>query len=198
MKYSDYVRKEFSDLNFPVFTMADARLALEGRSIGKGYLDLMMHNLVKKREIIRITTGVYTFHKDVAAAGFAFRPFYYGMESALSLRGISDQGTNMVVMTVKNVRAGMRSFDGRNYRVQRIKAEHMFGYDLLKYGDFWIPVSDPEKTLVDMAAIGEHVAETVLESLKKALDKKKLIGYLDYYNINVATKIKEMLGTNLY
>ncbi|EQD50004.1 transcriptional regulator [mine drainage metagenome] len=193
MKYIEDVRDRFSGTSFPVFTIEDARLALKGKNVGNGYLSLMLHNMSRSGEITRITRGVYTFHKDVVVAGFAFRPFYYGMESALALRGLSDQGTNLVVMTARNVRTGTRSFEGRNYRIQRIGKDLMFGYGVIKRGGYWIPVSEPEKTIIDMVSLGQHVSEPVRKALKKIVDRKKLVSYLKSYGNPVAAKTMEVL-----
>lgn len=178
MKYIEYVKREFSRPEFPAFTVADVRLSLEGKGLSDAYLNLMLHNLFKSGKAWKITRGIYTFHNDVAVVGFAYRPFYYGMESALALRGFSDQGVNLVVMTARNVRTGVRSFIGRNYRVHRIAKDRMFGYSLLKYGGYWMPVSDAEKTVIDMIESGDHIAESAMAAIKKVLNKKKLAAYL--------------------
>lgn len=194
MKYLSYVKEKFSGTDFPIFTVADIRTALKRGGISADYTNLLLHDLAKKGITTRVTRGVYTFHKDIAVVGFAFSPFYYGLESALSLRGISDQGTNMVVITARNVRTGIRTFAGRNYRIQRIGEQYMFGYSMLRYGDYWVPVSDPEKTLIDMAAIGVQVTDEELESLRKLINKRKLTEYLKRYDDPVLIDSIKALG----
>ncbi|EQD66731.1 transcriptional regulator, partial [mine drainage metagenome] len=80
----------------------------------------------------------------------AFLPFYYGLEDALSLRGFWEQETNPVIITPRKVRNGVRQFDSRNYVVRRIDRKMFFGYTFVNYEEFYIPVSDTEKTLIDL------------------------------------------------
>lgn len=188
----------FSKDEYPVFTSKDAALAMKAKGISLGYLNLMLHNLVEQGRITRITKGVYTFHDDAAVVGFAFQPFYYGLESALWLRGISGQGANFVVMTPRSVRSGIRDFKGRNYRVQKIRPSMVFGYGLVRYGRVWLPVSDIEKTVVDMVCLGHHISEELLPSIKKAIDKRALKEYLKRLGIDKqhsSPEINALLGS---
>ncbi|MEM0202299.1 MAG: hypothetical protein QXR73_03925, partial [Candidatus Micrarchaeaceae archaeon] len=82
MKYVNYVMEKLSKPEFPVFTVSDVKLLLRDRKISANYLYLMLHNLLKKNKIKRITKAIYTFHDDVVVVGFAFQPFYYGLEDA--------------------------------------------------------------------------------------------------------------------
>ena len=181
MKYITRVRQAFSKNDFPTFTMSDIRLLLKSNGVSYAYVRLMLHNLIKKGEIIQLTKGIYTFHHDVVVVGFAFRPFYYGLEDALMLRGLSGQGTNFIVMTTQNVRTGVRTFSGRNYVINRIRSEHFFGYDLIKYGEFWIPVSDVEKTVIDMIHFNGGIRDELWPGILKVLKMKKLREYLKGY-----------------
>ena len=74
--------------------------------------------------------GVYTFHNDITVVGFAFKPFYYGLENALTILKLWDQNTNPVVITWKNVRAGERKFGDGNYLVQRLAGNDSSGTSL--------------------------------------------------------------------
>jgi hypothetical protein len=55
--------------------------------------------LLRSGRIYKITRGSYTFYDEVQYAGFAFQPFYYGLEDALSLLGLWKQETNPVIIT---------------------------------------------------------------------------------------------------
>lgn len=182
MRYISYLRGRFSKSDFPIFKLSDLKLAFSEKRIKDDYLYLMVHNLEKKGEIERITRGIYTFHDDVTVVGFAFQPFYYGFEDALSTRGISLQGTNPTVVTVRNVRQGRREFKGRNYIIRRIPANLLFGYEILKRGDFWIPVSDLEKTVLDMMYFDNYIRDELWPGILKALDMKRLNEYLKRYD----------------
>jgi predicted transcriptional regulator of viral defense system len=194
MKYMDSVVNIFDRDAYPVFSINDVKTVLKQKQIGTGYLHLMLHNMLLKKRIARITRGMYTFHDDAVVAGFAFAPFYYGLESALWLIGISGQGTNYVVMTSRNVRTGTRSFKGRNYRINRVKGNQMFGYGLLKYGKFWIPVSDLEKTIIDMLYFNNHIDEELWPDILRRLEMKKLKEYLKGYKPEFRNRVLELVG----
>ncbi len=189
MKYIDAVRSMFSGEAFPVFTMRDLKIALSDKGISAGYLRLLVHTLLSNDEITRITRGVYTFYNNAFVSGFAFKPFYYGTECALSMRGISTQMTNPVTITTRNVRPGVRTFRGRNYLIRRIDKKYFFGYELLKYGSFWMPVSDIEKTVIDMIYFGDGIRDELLDGINKSIDRKKLNGYLKRYSKGFREKV---------
>ncbi len=177
MKYADTLKTAFSTADYPVFTFRDAELALKKKGIGGGYLRLMLHKYYASGIIKRVTKGVYTFHDDAIVAGFAFQPFYYGLESALGMLGVSLQGSNNVVMTTRNVRTGTRSFAGRNYSIMRIKPNVLFGFSTIKVGSFWVPVSDLEKTVIDMLYLNVPVREELYAGIAVRIDKKRFFEY---------------------
>ncbi len=189
MKYIKYVREHFKDPKFPVFTLYDLRTALRLEGISDAYLKRLVNSLMKKEEITRITRGVYTFHDDVTVAGFAYRPFYYGMEDALSIRGLSEQGTNPYIMTTKNVRTGVRTFKGRNYVIRRIPERMFFGYELLQYYNFWIPVSDVEKSFIDMLYFEKNIRDELLAEIIPKISMSKLRDYLKGYDKSFSKKV---------
>lgn len=193
MKYMSYLKSRFSKPDFPTFKLSDLRLAFSQKRIKDNYLYLMVHNLEKRGEIRRITRGIYTFHKDVSVVGFAFSPFYYGFEDALSIRGISLQGTNPIVVTLRNVRQGRRVFAGRNYIIRRIPANLLFGYNVVKRGSFWIPVSDIEKTIIDMMYFDNHIRDELWPDILKELDMKLLNEYLTHYKKEFRAKMLKVI-----
>ncbi|MCX6799515.1 MAG: hypothetical protein NTW59_05480 [Candidatus Diapherotrites archaeon] len=142
---------------------------------------------------MRVARGFYSFQTDPALAGFAFSPFYYGLQEALSLRNLWEQETNPVIITPKKVRPGLRSSMGANIVVRRISRKMFFGFGMVKYYDFWLPVSDPEKTLIDFAYFRERLPEEALREIKKSLDKKKLRGYLKKTPFLTRKKVEKML-----
>src|SRR3989344_5858572 len=162
----------------PVVTRQDLLRLLAKAGASKGYLNLTIHNLLKKGAIKRITRGAYTAFDDVQLAGFAFRPFYYGLQDALSLRNLWEQETVPVIITPRKVRSGIRQFEGANYLIRRIERRMFFGSELIKYGGFWIPVTDAEKTLIDFAYFNEPLPKEALRELRRRIDRKKLASYL--------------------
>lgn len=178
MKLTSEIQKRFSGIDHPVFKSQELDLL----GIDSGYKKRLVHLMTSDKRITRITRGVYTFHKDSNVVGFAFSPFYYGLEDALTLRKVSVQGTNPVVVTVRNVRQGRRSFNGRNYIVKRIPQNLFFGYGMIKAGEFWVPVSDLEKTVIDMLYLQKGIRDELWAAIAKKLDRKRLDGYLKRYS----------------
>ncbi len=193
MKYLSDVRAILSGQGFSVFSIKDLRIILKARGAGNAYAHTLLHNLSSKGEIIRITRAIYTFHKDVRVVGFAFEPFYYGLEDALSIRGVWEQGANPVIITYRKTRIGPRSFMRRNYSVHRISKKHFFGFELVKYGEMWIPVSDVEKTIIDFAYFGHYLRPDVLRSLSKDVDIAKIKRYLKAYDARFSRKVMALL-----
>ncbi|MCL4380912.1 hypothetical protein M1141_01405 [Candidatus Marsarchaeota archaeon] len=193
MKYMQKVISTFKGPDYPVFTINSMRILLKKEKIGKAYLYLLLHNMFKKRLITRITNGIYTFHDDAVVAGFAFEPFYYGLECALWLRGISGHGTNYIIMTSRNIRSGLRSFKKRNYIVHRINNKYMFGYELLNYGDFWIPVADIEKTFIDMVYYKHVIRDELAYAIAKQINRKRLKAYAAKYPSGFSAKVANQL-----
>jgi len=192
MKYVKEVRQRFR--NASVFTISDLKVFLKPRGISNAYLYLLVHNLLAKSEAERITKGVFTFKDEVQTVGFAFQPFYYGLQDALSLRNLWEQETNPIVITPRRVRVGLRSFKGRNYLVRRINRKMFFGFEMLKYGDFWIPVSNAEKTLIDFAYFNEPLDKNALKELKRLTRKNVLKDYLKHCPQKTKEKVNQMLN----
>jgi len=176
MRYIKELREHFK--NRVVFTISDLKIFLKPKGISRGYLHLLLHNLISKGEIKRITKGVYTFRDEIEVVGFASEPFYYGLQEALSLKNLWEQETNPVVITPRKVRSGIKNFEGKNYVVKRINRKMFFGFEWFKYEDFWIPVSDAEKTLIDFIYFKESLDMETLKEIKRRLDEKRLRAYL--------------------
>ncbi len=189
MKYIKGIRERFDSPNFPVFKARELRTM----GVGTEYSKRLVHILLSRKEITRITRGVYTFHSNLNVVGFAFAPFYYGLEDALRIRGLSGQGTNPMVVTSRNVRAGIRQFKGSNYLVFRIDKRFFFGYDLVKVGNFWLPVSDLEKTVIDMVHFNGMIRDELLPGIIKALDRKRLNDYLKRYKPSLRNKVLDLV-----
>ncbi len=145
-----------------------------GKKAKRGYLDLLVHQLVKGKRLFRIRNGVYSFSDDTQLAGFAFQPFYYGLQDALSLHGLWEQETNPVVITTRKVRNGIRKFGDSNYVVRRISKRLFFGFESLKYGEYWVPVSTIEKTLIDLVYFKQYLPPDLKIEFRKRCDRKRL------------------------
>jgi predicted transcriptional regulator of viral defense system len=197
MKYIEYVRKNFSDAGFPVVKLIEIKTALKSKGISDAYLKRIVNYMMHRGELKKITRGVYTLHDDITVVGFAFQPFYYGLENALTIRKLWEQGTNPIIITPRKVRSGVRKFSDSNYVVQRVDDSLFFGYELVKYYDFWIPVSDLEKTLIDFFYFRHYLREDVLKELKRKISKEKLNGYLKRYTPNFKKSFLEQAKIKL-
>jgi len=187
MKYLKKFREHFS--KWPSFTSRDAMLFLSQMGASKGYSWLLLINLTKKGEIRKLKRGVYTFGTDPMLAGFAFSPSYHGLQDALSVLDLWDQETNTVIITPRKVRAGMREMLGGKVLVRKISRKMFFGFSTIKYFDYWIQVSDVEKTLIDFVYYREALQPQVLEEIKKRIDRNKLSGYLQRCPLKLRKKV---------
>ncbi len=191
MKYIKLLKEEFSKWDKPIFNVTDLNMI---PGLSNSYRRLMIHNLFRKGFISKVTRGVYTFHRDASVLCFAFSPSYYGLENALTIRGLSLQGTNPIIITPRNVRTGVRTFIDRNYVIYRIKPEFFFGYELVKREELWIPVSDLEKTIIDMAYFGKVIRDELWRNILPSLDMKRLRLYLEKYTPQFRDELLASVG----
>ena len=98
------------------------------------YVKLFMHLQTKRHGLLKIGKGKYTFIRNDATVGFAFTPFYYGMEHALTIHGLWTQMTNPVIITTGKAVPGIREAAGYRIVVRRIAKRMFFGIEYLKYG----------------------------------------------------------------
>jgi predicted transcriptional regulator of viral defense system len=183
-KIKDFIGKT------PVFLSKDIERIVKD----KNYAHLILNKLTKKEKIFRLTKGFYSTFNDPTFSVFCFKPSYLGLYEALSLRNLWEQEVNTTIITIKKVRTGVRKILGTNVIIKRIKPEYFFGFDYIKYGNFYIPVSDLEKTLIDLVYFKEPLTWQILRNLKNKIDKKKMLKYLKSYPKNfqklVLDKIK--------
>jgi predicted transcriptional regulator of viral defense system len=173
----------------PVFRVIDIELLVGNRN----YAHLILHKLTKKEEIKRVIKGWYSLYEDPIVSVFCFKPAYIGLQEALSLHNLWEQETNVVIITTKKVRAGIREIFGNNVILRRIKPKYFFGFDLLNYENFFIPVSDIEKTLIDFVYFNETLTKETLIEIIKHIDKQKLIEYLKKYPSKFRLKVKKLV-----
>ncbi len=176
----------------PTFSIQDAGRLFPKTS--RAYLALMLHNLWKKNRIFRISRGIYSFHDDTTAAGFAFSPFYYGLQNALSIHGLWEQETNPVILTPRRVRTGLRVFAGANYLVRHMGRPLFFGFDMMQYSGLWVPVSDVEKTFIDLVHFRQPVSDELLAEFRGRLDKKKMEKYIARCPARLAKQVRVRLA----
>ncbi len=193
MKYTAIFHTRFRER--PYFTIRDARLFLSQKGISSGYLRVMIHSWLQKGKLHRLGKGVYTFHDELDLAGFVFQPFYYGLHFALTHHGIWDQATNPVVVTTKLVRPGIRVVLGQNVLVRRIAKKLFFGFALTRIGDYWLPVSDVEKTFLDMIYFRQKMTPEVRAAFQSRFDKKRLQTHLRKFPRWVQNRVPKILAS---
>ncbi len=174
----------------PVFRARDVELLVKDRK----YALLMLHNLAKRGELNRITRGWYSVHQDPIITVFALRPAYIGLQEALSLRNLWEQETNVVVVTSGKAKPGLRTVSGENVIVHRIAPKYFFGFDHIPYGEFHVPVSDVEKTLIDLVYFDESPGRDILRKIGRKADGKVLSKYLERYPKSFVQRFRKKLS----
>jgi predicted transcriptional regulator of viral defense system len=174
----------------PVFRARDVELLVGD----PGYALLMLHNLEKRGEVHRVSRGWYSKGDDPVVSVFTLAPSYLGLQEALSLRGLWEQETNVVVVTSGMAKPGVRTVLGSNVVVRRIDPRYFFGFDQLSYGGFSVPVSDFEKTLIDLVYFRESPGGDFVRRLAKKADRRVLGGYLRLYLEAFRSKFKEAVA----
>ncbi len=160
-----------------MFTTGDARRFLIKLGADESYIRLMLHYLVESGDLYSIGKGAYTFHRNEVAIGFKFRPFYYGLQYALTIRKIWTQQAVPVIVTTGRANPGARGIMGTRVILHRIDRARFFGFEYVNYGGVFVPVSDVEKTLIDFNYYHIKLSEETLESIRKEIDKVKLLEY---------------------
>jgi predicted transcriptional regulator of viral defense system len=161
------------------------------------YAKLLISNLIKKGKIRKVGKGVYTKHNESAFAVFAFKPAYLGLQSSLSYLGLWEQETIPVILTTKKVRRGIRSILGSNVLVRNIDKRYFFGFDLVKEGNFYLPYSDLEKTVIDLVIFNEKIELKALKEIKKRINLEKLNTYLRRYPQSLKDKVKKHISLKI-
>ncbi len=194
MKYVKAFLKYFKV--FPTFTAKDAKLFLKKNGAGSDYYKVFMHNMIKSGNVFSVGRGHYTLHDDPVVAGFAFSPFYYGMEMALTHYKLWDYMTPISIVTTNRVRKGSIELLGRNASVRRIQKEKFFGYSMVYYkDDIYIPMADIEKTLIDSVYFHSRFNKGVYVAIAEKIDRKRLARYLKHYNNIIKKQVSDLLKT---
>jgi len=173
-KYIDRVREYLRKT--PVANMSSISALLPDRN----YAYVVVNHLLKRGEMRRITKGHYTVYEEPSLLVYCLKPAYLGLQDAMSFHDLWEQETNPIVITARKVRTGVREVLGQNVWVRRISPKYLFGYEYLSSGEFLLPVSDVEKTLVDMVYFGEIRKDTA-KRFRGKINQKKLRGYLKKY-----------------
>lgn len=173
-----------------------ARLVKSKKNAGQ-YTKQLVRNLLLKGRIKWLAKGYYTIHDDPSLAVFCFAPAYLGLQDALSFHGAWEQETIPVIITSRRVRPGMRRIIGTNVLVRRIDRKYLFGFDYCEQGEFHLPYSDLEKTLIDMLYFKENLSDGTIKAVAKGLDRKKLESYLRKYPKAFRERVRALMPSTL-
>ncbi len=176
-----------------VFTVKDVKRFLVSNHANPDYAYTILHILKKRGKIHRIIKGYYSKYDDPMVITYCIKPSYIGLENALSLHGLWEQETNVILITPRRLRGGVREVVGTNVVVHHISKKHFFGYEYIDYYDLKIPVSDTEKTFIDWIYYYDWIDDDLLRVFSKKMNKKKVKEYLKSYDKKFARKVLGLL-----
>jgi hypothetical protein len=172
--------------DFKTFTFNDVRIALRDRhnNISDKTIQVTLSRMAKSKGIYPVIKGVFSLERKDEIVGFAFAPFYYGGLAALMIRDLVDNQVKMEIMTTRRVKKSFITVYNGDSKVilHHIPKKYYFGFEDLKYGNIVVPVSNPEKTLIDMFYYKEKLSPHDYEGIVKGIRKEILEEYLTYYD----------------
>lgn len=178
----------------PVVNYRSIEMIVRNKKNVKQYTKQIIRNLLLKGKIKKLAKGYYTIHDNVNLSFYCFKPSYFGLQDALSHHNLWEQETIPIIITVRKVRNGIRKILGLNVMIRRMFPKYFFGFEYQRDGDFYFPVSDIEKTLIDMVYFNQYMDNETLEEFKKRIDKKKLKSYLKRYPKKIVSKVNKLLS----
>ena len=167
------------------------RLINSKKKVGQ-YSKQLIRYLILKGKIKKLAKGCYTIHNEISLAAFCFKPSYLGLQDALSIHNLWEQETIPVIITTRKARPGIRKIMGANALIRRIDKRYFFGFEYMDCGGFYIPVSDVEKTFIDMVYFNEKLDEQLLSGIRREINKKTLENYLKKYPQRFREKIRKI------
>jgi predicted transcriptional regulator of viral defense system len=191
MQLAERIEERFRSFN--TFTSRDVRMLFSGdkKHVSDKTLQVTLSRMKSEGRIYTITKGVFSLKINDELVGFAFSPFYYGGLSAMMMRELTDKQVRLEIMTTKNVKNSILPvYDGKsNVFLHHIPKRYYFGFEDLRYGDMTVPVSNPEKTLIDLFYYKTKIGILDYGGLLKAINKSKLNGYLEAYDNHTRTAV---------
>lgn len=154
--------------------------------------------MLEKGLLYKVVNGFYTTKRDEILACNAFQPFYYSLQTAMSLRDIPfwTQEAHASICTTRRVRKSTVSVYGKGsgYKVfaHHLPQRYFFGYGVVSdptYGKML--VATPEKVLIDMVYLGIKESGQAYAALSRAISPRRLARYLAAYD---ARTKKSVLG----
>lgn len=184
------IKNHFSD--YPIFTYRDIRLYFSGRGIKSSNLTRILSYMKSNGSIYTLKKGVYTFKKNDIVSGFAYTPFYYGLLSAMTLRELWTQNSRPEIITIKKIRSTrVAIFDDPKdvIFIHHVPVKYFFGFDIIDYGKLKLPVSDSEKTLIDLFYYKVKLPIQNYDGLLRSIKIKKIHKYLKAYDRHTSSAV---------
>lgn len=183
-KVLDFFRKT------PVASILSVRKIVGEKST---YVYLLLNKMVAQGKLHRLTRGMYSLTDDPTLAVFCFKPAYLGLQEALGIHNLWEQETNAVILTTKTVREGPRLVSGSTVLLKRIPPQLFFGIEYQQYWDFYLPVSDVEKTFLDLIYFRQHIDKELLHQFRRRINRKTLKKYLAYYDPALRKEVQRFI-----
>ncbi len=184
MTLSDEIIRSFK--GFSTFTFRDVCAVLSNthKHISDKTIQVTLSRMVRDERIYSVIKGVFSLQKHDELSGFAFAPFYYGGVAALMIRDLIDDQVKMEVMTTRRVKKSFVEIYKGESRVilHHIPKKYYFGFEDFKYGNLIVPVSKPEKTLIDLFYYKRRLSMQDYSNLLKSIDLVLLNKYLRKYD----------------
>lgn len=184
----------------PVFSLADISQIVSG----KEYAKKLLRKMVLSNEVKKIKRDKYTFYDDpFLVSTFINKPSYISSVSALSYHKLISQIPKDIFCSTIKKEKNIKFIS----EIKFIQTKYFFGFDNLEYLNFKIPISNPEKAIIDSIgvvpislieeSVGEIDIERILGYLKKIKKSSiiKRIGYLlEKHEFDVYNKIKRYIN----
>ena len=182
--------------NFKTFTFNDVRMVLNvKKEISDKTIQVTLSRMIKSKKLYKITKGIFSLEKRDDIAGFAFSPFYYGGLAALMIRDMLDNQVKIEIMTTRRVKRSFVEIYGGDSAVvlHHIPKKYYFGFEDVKYGNLTIPVSNPEKTLIDLFYYRKKLSMQDYAEVLKHIKMGILAKYLKVYDRRTAKAVTDFI-----
>ncbi len=160
----------------------------------KGYSKRIINYLIKQQKIKRLSKGCYTALNNSSLAVFCFQPAYLGLQDALSFHNLWEQETIPIIISIRNIRTGIRKSLGSNILIKKIDKKYFFGMDYYQEGNYALPYSDIEKTFIDMIYFRQQIDKETIKEIRKKIETKKLKKYLREYPKKFVKRVLKLLN----
>ena len=159
--------------NYPLFTLNDV-IKITGQQAN--YIRILLHKIVKRGYIKRIERGKYTVHDDpLIFASYLYTPSYLSSWTGLRFHNMTTQLPNWIFVMAPVYKKPIQ-LDEKT-RIVFVKTKYVWGYEKVRYAQFYIFVADKEKTIIDCLLKGINSSD-IFEALEaEEIDFEKLIAY---------------------